>query len=59
MIERLSVTVGGTEIGFETGRVAKQAHGAIWVSSGGTVVLSTACVSPDARPGQGFFPTNC
>jgi polyribonucleotide nucleotidyltransferase len=41
-VHRVSVTVGGKEISFETGRLAKQASGAVVVSSGDTVVLSTA-----------------
>ena len=39
---RVSVVVGGTEIAFETGKLAKQASGAVVVSAGDTMVLSTA-----------------
>src|SRR5438094_6315317 len=39
---RVSVEVGGTEITFETGKLAKQASGAVTVTAGDTVVLSTA-----------------
>src|ERR671930_510556 len=39
---RVSVEVGGTEISFETGKLAKQASGAVVVSAGDTRVLSTA-----------------
>ncbi|MFP4192667.1 MAG: polyribonucleotide nucleotidyltransferase, partial [Candidatus Hydrogenedentota bacterium] len=56
MIERLSVSVGSDDLIFETGRIAKQAHGAVLVSSGDAMVLSAACVAPEARPGQPFFP---
>src|ERR687888_664629 len=41
-VHRVSVEIGGTEISFETGRMAKQASGAVVVSAGDTVVLSTA-----------------
>jgi polyribonucleotide nucleotidyltransferase len=41
-VRKVSVEVGGTEISFETGRMAKQASGAVVVSAGDTVVLSTA-----------------
>jgi polyribonucleotide nucleotidyltransferase len=41
-VHRASVEIGGTEISFETGRMAKQASGAVIVSAGDTVVLSTA-----------------
>src|ERR1700750_3108441 len=39
---RVSVEVGGTEILFETGKLAKQASGAVVVQAGDTMVLSTA-----------------
>ena len=41
-VTRLSVEIGGKEISFETGRMAKQASGAVVVRSGDTMVLSTA-----------------
>jgi polyribonucleotide nucleotidyltransferase len=39
---RVSVEIGGTEITFETGKLAKQASGAVVVRAGDTMVLSTA-----------------
>src|SRR5437763_2435812 len=39
---RVSVEVGGTEITFETGKLAKQASGSVVVRAGDTMVLSTA-----------------
>jgi len=56
MIERLSVNVGGKDLTFETGRIAKQAHGSVLVTQGDTMVLCAVCVSPESRPGQDFFP---
>jgi polyribonucleotide nucleotidyltransferase len=41
-VHRVSVEIGGTEIAFETGKMAKQASGAVTVTAGDTVVLSTA-----------------
>ena len=41
-VHRVSVEIGGTEISFETGWMAKQASGAVVVRSGDTVVLNTA-----------------
>ena len=41
-VTRVSVDIAGTEISFETGKLAKQASGAVVVTSGETVVLSTA-----------------
>jgi polyribonucleotide nucleotidyltransferase len=55
---RESVTVGGKTLTFETGRLAKQAHGSILISMGETVVLVTA-VSSEERPGLDFFPLTC
>src|SRR5213593_5191913 len=41
-VHRVSVEIGGTEIEFETGRLAKQASGAVLVKAGDTHVLATA-----------------
>ena len=41
-VTRVSVEIGGTEISFETGKLAKQASGSVVVQQGDTVVLSTA-----------------
>jgi polyribonucleotide nucleotidyltransferase len=50
------IKFGKQDLVFHTGKVAKQANGAVVVSYGGTVILVTACVSKKAREGQGFFP---
>ena len=52
---RVTAMVGGKEIIFETGRLANQAHGAVWVQCGGTVVLVTVCSQP-LENDKGFFP---
>ena len=52
---RVTAVVGGKEIIFETGRLANQAHGAVWVQCGGTVVLVTVCSQP-LEFDKGFFP---
>ncbi|MFO7717053.1 MAG: polyribonucleotide nucleotidyltransferase, partial [Desulfohalobium sp.] len=46
---RVSTTIQGQEILIETGRLANQANGAVWVQSGGTVVLVTAVTQPVTR----------
>lgn len=46
----------GATMTLETGRLAKQADGAVVVRQGDTMVLCTAVVSPDVRAGQSFFP---
>jgi polyribonucleotide nucleotidyltransferase len=52
----VSVEIGGQEITFETGKLAKQADGAVIVRSGETMVLSTAQGRMEAREGADFFP---
>jgi polyribonucleotide nucleotidyltransferase len=54
--ETISVDVGRDQITFETGKVAKQADGAVVVRSGDTIVLATAVGRPEAREGADFFP---
>src|SRR5438046_5309070 len=51
----VSVTVGGREITFETGKLAKQADGAVVVRSGDTMVLATAQGRMEPREGADFF----
>lgn len=46
----------GKEVSFETGRLAKQAHGAVLMQMGGTVVLVTVAMSKVPREGVDFFP---
>ena len=51
-----SVKIGSSELIFETGRIAKQAHGSVLVSCGETMVLSAVTVANTMRSGQDFFP---
>src|SRR5438105_7738337 len=53
---QVSVQVGQQEISFETGKLAKQADGAVVVRSGETMVLATAQGRMEAREGADFFP---
>ena len=50
------LTVGRETLTFETGKLAKQADGAVVVRYGETVVLVTACCAPSAREGIDFLP---
>src|SRR4026209_1890434 len=52
----VSVTVGDQEITFESGKLAKQADGAVVVRSGETMVLATAQGKMEGREGADFFP---
>ncbi len=46
----------GKTISVETGRIAKQADGAVMVRMGDTMVLCTVVSAKEAKPGQDFFP---
>src|SRR3954454_15055917 len=47
---------GGKSITFETGRIAKQAHGSVLAKNGDNYVLATATANQEAREGIDFFP---
>ncbi len=50
------IEIGGKNIKVETGKLAKQANGAVTVTCGETVVLVTAVASKEAKEGTDFFP---
>src|SRR5215471_4525246 len=56
MLHTVEVDLGGRKITIETGKMAKQANGAVVVRSGDSVVLVTACMAEQPKPGAGFFP---
>ena len=57
MKQEASVTLAdGKTISFETGRIAKQAHGSAIVRMGDNVILATACANAEPRVGIDFFP---
>jgi len=47
---------GGRKLVLETGKIARQADGAVMISYGDTIVLCTAVGAKNAKPGQDFFP---
>jgi polyribonucleotide nucleotidyltransferase len=53
---RREVTLGSRTLSIETGKLAKQADGAVVVRSGDTMVLVTACHSANPREGIDFLP---
>jgi polyribonucleotide nucleotidyltransferase len=53
MFEQVSLEVGGRNLTLETGKMARQAHGAVVARYGDTVVLATACM--DTRPTEKDF----
>jgi len=56
MRHEVSLEVGGRRLVLETGKIAKQADGAVMVSYNDTTVLVTAVSAHSAREGQDFFP---
>src|SRR5690349_3984978 len=57
MKQEVSVELsGGKQLTFETGRLAKQAHGSAVVRCGDNVVLDTAVANQEPREGIDFFP---
>ncbi|MDP3172961.1 MAG: polyribonucleotide nucleotidyltransferase [Phenylobacterium sp.] len=55
-IKRKSIEWGGKTLTLETGRMARQADGAVLAIYGETMVLATAVFAKSAKPGQDFFP---
>lgn len=53
---RLELNIGGRPMTLETGRLAKQAGGAVFVRYGETAVLVTATMARNIRTGIDFFP---
>ena len=55
-IKRKTIEWGGKTLVLETGRIARQADGAVLATMGETVVLATAVFAKSQKPGQDFFP---
>ncbi|MGC2412895.1 MAG: polyribonucleotide nucleotidyltransferase [Stellaceae bacterium] len=55
-VYRKELMWGGRRLVLETGRIARQADGAVLATYGETTVLCTAVAMKSARPGQDFFP---
>jgi polyribonucleotide nucleotidyltransferase len=53
---RREVTLGSSTLSIETGKLAKQADGAVIIRQGDTMVLVTACRAASAREGIDFLP---
>jgi polyribonucleotide nucleotidyltransferase len=53
---RSTVRLAGTDVEFETGRIARQAQGAVLARCGDNVVLATVTAATTPKPGQDFFP---
>jgi polyribonucleotide nucleotidyltransferase len=55
-IQTVSIEWGGRTLKLETGRIARQADGAVLATYGDTQVLATAVAAKTAKPGIDFFP---
>src|SRR3984885_15031683 len=55
MSHQVSVEIGGRTLTFETGKIARQAHGAVVAKYGDTVLLATACMDTRATE-KDFLP---
>jgi len=56
MINKLECKIGNEILVFETGRMAKQANGAVFATYGGSAVIATICCSSTAIEGLDFVP---
>jgi polyribonucleotide nucleotidyltransferase len=56
MERSVSVDLGGRQFSLQTGRVARQAGGSVWVQLGGTVVLVAATADKNPTQKRGFVP---
>jgi polyribonucleotide nucleotidyltransferase len=55
-VKKVSTQIGGREVSLETGRMAKQAHGAVIAQCGGTVILAAVVAAADKKEIRDFFP---
>ena len=55
-VHRKEIDWGGRPLSIETGKIARQADGAVMVTYGGTKVLCTAVAQKSPKPGIDFFP---
>ena len=56
MPEKATAPIGGQQLTIETGKLAKQADGAVTVQLGETIVMVASVAATKAKPGQDFFP---
>ncbi|MBI3189042.1 MAG: polyribonucleotide nucleotidyltransferase, partial [Ignavibacteriales bacterium] len=56
MVVRKEVEIGGKILSLETGKLARQADGAVMVRLGDTMVMATVVANKEAMEGKDFFP---
>ena len=55
-VTRKEIDFAGKKVILETGKIARQADGAVMATMGGTSVLCTAVAAKKVKEGQDFFP---
>ncbi len=55
-ITKKTIDIAGKTLTMETGRMAKQANGSVFITYGGTAVLATATADKEPKEGTNFFP---
>ena len=56
MVNRVTYKIGDEELILETGRLAKQANGAVYAQYAGSAIIATACASSDCQEGLDYVP---
>ncbi|MDR1128015.1 MAG: polyribonucleotide nucleotidyltransferase, partial [Treponema sp.] len=56
MVQRVNYQIAGQDLVLETGRIAKQANGAVFAQYGGSVVIATVCSSAESVEGLDYVP---
>ena len=56
MLQRVTLQIAGKDITLETGRIAKQANGAVFAQYGGSAVIATVCSSSEPVEGLDYVP---
>jgi polyribonucleotide nucleotidyltransferase len=56
MVQKVTYEIAGKELILETGRIAKQANGAVFAQYAGSAVIATVCASSDAVEGLDYVP---
>jgi polyribonucleotide nucleotidyltransferase len=56
MYKKVEAEIGGRVLSIESGKVARQANGSVWITYGETVVLVTATAAKEPKPDMGFLP---
>jgi len=56
MYKKVEAEIGGRTLSIESGKVARQANGSVWITYGETVVLVTATAAKEPKADMGFLP---